>query len=79
MGAYWGAINTNKCMEQRVRTSARPTTHSGILVFVVPHSPPYATKRLYKRIKACMDVDGCVWVLMMAYSELYMSKSDQIR
>ena len=78
MGAYGGAINTNKCMVQRVHTSACPTTCSGILVYIVPHSPPYATKRLYKLIRACLDVVGCVLMLMVAYGELYMSRSDHI-
>ena len=59
-GGLWGAINTNKCMEQRVHTSACPTARSGILMIIAPHSPPYTTKRLYKRIRACMDVIGCV-------------------
>ena len=77
-GGLWGAINTNRCMQQRVPTSARPTTCRGILVFIAPHSPPYTTKRLHKRIRACLDVIGCVWMLVAAYAELYMSRSDHI-
>ena len=77
-GGLWGAINTNKCMEQRVHTSACPTARSGILMIIAPHSPPYTTKRLYKLVRACLDVVGCVWVLVVAYGELYMSRSDHI-
>ena len=78
MGAYWGAINTNKCMEQRVHTSARTTARSGILMILASHSPPHATKHLYKLVKACLDVIWCIWVLVVAYAELYMSRSDHI-
>ena len=77
-GGLWGAININKCMEQRVHTSARTTARSGILMILASHRPPYTTKRWYKLVRACMDVIGCVWVLVVAYGELYMSRSDHI-
>ena len=65
-------------MEQRVHTSARTTARSGILMIIAPHSPPYTTKHVYKLSRARMDVIGCVWVLVVAYGELYMSRSDHI-